>query len=336
VNQTVAGAATVWARQNLAIAALPATTAKIAVTAQLNEVATGGSTTAETALTEFELICGQHLYDSAREPSFESGTTVELDERHQQLRHRPRRTPRRALNYARGGAFASSAIRQDYTVVAGWEVGSTVVLRAWRMQTIANDTGRIRLQCLDGGGSVLASDDTGVENFSTLNQWVRRRLSVAVPVGTVTVRVLLDAVRSGGAGNSGACFDELVLSVHKDLDPDDEHILTFDTPTVQPVPAVWQDWVVAMQTQFEAGLLDPVVFAGSDPSWNPGRFLPVKMHWWTTSRARRRRRSASSAPASRRSAATGSRGRAGPVRSTSRRSSSRRRSGSCRRRRPTP
>jgi hypothetical protein len=35
------------------------------------------------------------------------------------------------------------------------------VLRAWRMQTIANDTGRIRLQCLDGGGVCSTTiDDT--------------------------------------------------------------------------------------------------------------------------------------------------------------------------------
>jgi hypothetical protein len=57
-----------------------------------------------------------------------------------------------SAGYAQGGAFASSAMHQDYTLPAGYEVGGTVILNCWRAQTLTGDTGDVDLQILDGGG----------------------------------------------------------------------------------------------------------------------------------------------------------------------------------------
>ena len=275
LTATAAGA--FWTRRSISIASLPALTSKLEVEAVLTSV-TGEFAVADLALTEFELIVGQHLYDVLLNPSFEDGSTVTWTNVTNSFAVVTAiQSP--SEFYAQGGAFASSAIRQDYALVTGWEVGATIVLRAWRAQTIAGDTGRILLQCLDGAAGVLEEVNTGVEDLATLNQWVRRRLSIDVPVGTVTVRVLLEAVRTGGAGNSGACFDELVLSVHKQLDAGYERILEFDAPTEHLVPSTWQRWVLAFPDLVDAGIPAPAIFAGGNPSTNIGTTSWINMRW---------------------------------------------------------
>lgn len=228
-------------------AVCPAGTEKIRIRGTLNEVATGGTTTPESVLTEFELILGQFTYDVLTNGSFEGGLGSWTNVTNSFVNLFA--APGPSLNYAVGGAFASSAIRQDYTIPAGWEFG-TAVLRCWRMQTIAGDTGTVTLQVLNGGGAVIASSTTGAENIAVLNRWTPRVLSVELPTdGTaVTLRVLLEAVRTGGAGNSGAHFDEHVLSIHKDLEPRTTIDALFTSPTVQEMPTTRQACHLAFPT----------------------------------------------------------------------------------------
>ncbi|MEO7895903.1 MAG: LamG-like jellyroll fold domain-containing protein [Pseudolysinimonas sp.] len=266
---TLGGAATVtgtapttsWQRKNITIASLPALTDKLKVSFGWNEIAGGGTGVADVGITEAELIVGQHLYDVLANPSFETASTASwTNVTNSFVTATTVASP--SANYAQGGAFAASEIRQDYTLLTGWEVGTTMVLRMWRAQTIANDTGNVVLEALDGSSNVLATTSTGAQNLSTLNQWVRRTLDLVVPVGSVTIRVRLVAVRTGGAGNSGALFDELVLSPHKTLDASYERVLDFSAPSVQLSPRTWQEWYLAYPT-LTASLFPPVVFAAS-------------------------------------------------------------------------
>lgn len=272
---------TEWTRNIHSIVNLPALTSKIAVTMALNEVATLGSTLPETLVTECELIVGQFLYDVLTNGSWATAAFVGWTAVTNSFVYATAiKSP--SANYIQGGAFASCELRQDYTLLTGWEVGSSAVLRCWRAQTLASDTGRVVLECLDGGSAVLASADTTAENLSTLNQWVKRRLSVDIPVGTVTLRVRLLAVRTLGAGNSGACFDDCVLSVHKQLDPLYERVLSFAAPSVQPMPATYQQWWTQYsQLATFAGLSTPVVFAANvaGPSFYLGTSFAIKMRW---------------------------------------------------------
>lgn len=279
-TQTVTAPTTSWERKNINIASLPALTDKLKVSFGWNEIGGGGTSLAEVGITECELILGQHLYDVLANPSFETGTTGSwTNVTNSFVVATAIASP--SGNYAQGGAFANSEIRQDYTVVTGWEVGSTAVLRMWRAQTIASDTGNVVLEALNGGGSVITSTSTGAENLSTLNQWVRRTLELDIPVGTVTVRVRLVAVRTGGAGNSGACFDELVLSMHKTLDASYELALDFSEPTVQLAPRTWPAWYLAYPDLVAADLGVPIVFAGAaaGPSVCSAQSGVVKMRW---------------------------------------------------------
>jgi hypothetical protein len=171
-----------------------------------------------------------------------------------------------SAGYAQGGAFASSAMHQDYTLPAGYEVGGTAILNCWRAQTLTGDTGDVDLQILDGGGAVIANQRTGAETLANLNQWYKRRLAVELPAGAVKVRVKFAATRSAGAGNSGACVDELVVQVHKHLsDPAYHRKLDFSTPTVQPVVKTWQEWHIAYaRSLWDAGIADPAVISALD------------------------------------------------------------------------
>lgn len=282
--QTIATVATHWSRTSLVIASLPANTAKLSATFALNEVTTLGTTTPEVAITEAELIVGNHLYDVLANPSFETGSTASWTNAiNSFVVATTIRSP--SGNYAQGGAFASSSIRQEYTVPAGWEVGSSIVLRCWRAQTIASDTGSVRIELRDSLNNPVGTDwfaQTGAEDLATLNQWVRRRLTLTIPdnaANGLKVVVILTAVRTGGAGNSGACFDELVLSVHKELDAQHETELVFDTPSTHPTPATWQAWTLALPDLYDAGVKIPVVLAGRAPSVNRGLYRPLLMQW---------------------------------------------------------
>jgi hypothetical protein len=193
-----------------------------------------------------------------------------------------------SAGYAQGGAFASSVMHADYTLPTGYEVGGTAILNCWRAQTLANDSGDIDLEILDGANVVIANQRTGAETLANLNQWYKRRLAVTIPPGAVKVRVKITANRSLGAGNSGACFDELVVAVHKDLsDPAYHRKLDFSTPTVQPIVKTWQEWHIAYaRSLFDAGIADPAVISGSTATngypiliSHRGKYFDAKLQW---------------------------------------------------------
>jgi hypothetical protein len=193
-----------------------------------------------------------------------------------------------SAGYTQGGAFASSVMHADYTLPAGYEVGGTVILNCWRAQTLANDTGDVDLEILDGSNVVIANQRTGAETLAVLNQWYKRRLAVTIPPGAVKVRVKITAVRTAGAGNSGACFDELVVAVHKDLsDPAYHRKLDFSTPTVQPIVKTWQEWHLAYaRSLFDAGIADPAVISAATATngypiliSHRGKYYDAKLVW---------------------------------------------------------
>jgi hypothetical protein len=262
VNNTAGPATTEWLRATATIAALPALVKKLKITIALNETATLGTTTPETIVSELELVVGQFNYDVLANSSFETASTASwTNSVNSFAADTIGKSP--SANFVRGGAFATSAIFQEYTIPTGFEWGSKAVVRAWRSQNISLDTGRVTIEARDSGGGVLASDTTGLENL-TLNRWVRRTLTCDVPEGTTKIRVTLDAVRTGGVGNSGAMFDEVVLSVHKDLDPRYETVVRWDVPKTQETPSTWQTWYDSYESLDIATI--PIVFAGGDAS----------------------------------------------------------------------
>lgn len=219
---------------------------------------------ADTAITEIRVRIGQFNNGATlANPSFETGTTGSWTVNSGAfIVSTAIQSP--SANYLQGGASANSQIQQEYTLLTGWEVGTTVLLEFWRAQTLVNDTGKVTLQAVDGGAAIVATTDTTVENLTTLNVWNRRSLSLDIPDGTVKVRVLFDAVRTAGAGNSGACVDEFRLSIHKDLTPRVVTTLLTNMPSVQPILGDWESWVQAHPTIVEAGVAQPVVIANGN------------------------------------------------------------------------
>ena len=161
-------------------------------------------------------------------------------------------------SYVRGGAFATSEIFQEYTLPAGYECGADAVLRFWRMQSITGDAGTVKIEAMDAASTVLASATTGSETLGTLNEWYRRVLSCNVPDGSTKIRATITLLRSGGAGNSGACVDDMHLSVHKKLESTYEETLDFSTPSMQSLPMSWQKYV----TEYPDNPRPDLVFSG--------------------------------------------------------------------------
>jgi hypothetical protein len=148
-------------------------------------------------------------------------------------------------NYVQGGAFSSSEIRQDITAAP---IYGDVVLTFARANVLADDTGTVTMEALDGGGVVLDSVTTGAEAFAALATWYRRRLALTCPTGTATVRVRLLATRTLGAGNSGAAFDDFDLRLYKQADAVDVVDLDFRTLPVQPLAPTWPAFHLAWPT----------------------------------------------------------------------------------------
>ncbi len=149
-----------------------------------------------------------------------------------------------SANYAQGGPFASSEIKQESAITDGYQYGQVVATFA-RKNALASDLGTVTIEALSAGSVVLATVTTGAESFATLNVWYRRKLVLQLPDGAVTIRVRLIATRTLGSGNSGACFDDFDVRVFKDLDPVDVLDLTYDAHAVQPVVTSWQEFHLA-------------------------------------------------------------------------------------------
>lgn len=162
--------------------------------------------------------------------------------------------------YARGGT-TSGELAQTVAIPAGYLAGSSATLWLARMNDAVSDTGAAVIEILNSGGTVIASQSTAAEAISPLNQWVRRKVSVAIPVGAVNVRVRLVATLVGAAPAS-TCFDDLDLRVHKELDPSYSKEFTWDAPVTQQLPQTWQQHKLAYPD-----IARPfAVFDGSEPS----------------------------------------------------------------------
>lgn len=197
-----------------------------------------------TALTETECRVGTFQSNVLANPSFETGTTSSWTNiTNSFVTGTPGFGP--SVFYASGGAFATSQIRQEYSLPSGWEIGATAFVTCFRLQTTTGDTGEVRLSAIDGSGAVLTSGTTGVENMTSLSNWQKRTIFCDVPDGTVKIRVDLVANRAGGAGLSTACFDEIILWVAKDQAPRYRKVLDFGTPTTQPMPPTVGDFQLA-------------------------------------------------------------------------------------------
>jgi hypothetical protein len=225
---------------------LPAGTASVAVRVTLDS---DDEATPDVGVTRVQLQVGQMSDELLTDPSFDGGLGSWTNVSNSFVLNTANVHSSRngTLNAAQGGAFASSEIRQDVAIPTGYAYGVALLTLA-RSTTIAGDTGTVTLEVLDGGGAVLASATTGAEHSfpGGVDTWERRRLAVQLPDGAVTLRTRLIATRAAGAGNSGACFDDLSLRVHKDLDPVFEHDFDFSAPLWRVAPVNWQrawlDW----------------------------------------------------------------------------------------------
>lgn len=217
-----AQATATWSKISLGIATLDVDTAKLRARFQQAAVTDTGPST---VVTEAIMRLGQFTDQLLANPSFESGltswtasvgtATVETT------------TPYIGTQYVRGGASPGSTYYQEVAIPAGYEIGSTVVLEVARMHDASGDTGVVTVQVRDSGGSVLATADTGSEDISPTNVWVRRRIYVDTVDGAVNVRVLFTS--SAASGTANACYDDFDLRIHKHLDPDTEHTYDFTT-----------------------------------------------------------------------------------------------------------
>lgn len=137
--------------------------------------------------------------------------------------------------YARPGNFASSEIKQEVSVPAGWTVGSTLVLELGRANHNADgDKGEVIVEALNGGGSILATQTTGMEAISPSGTWQRRRIHLDLPEDTATIRVRLLGQRVSGTPCDTA-FDDLDLRLWKWLGAETAQTFEFDTPASHPI-----------------------------------------------------------------------------------------------------
>jgi hypothetical protein len=131
------------------------------------------------------------------------------------------------------------------------------------------DTGLVSIDVRNSGGTIIATATTADEAISPLNQWVRRKLAVALPATAFDVVVTISAkVVSGAPANT--CFDDLDLRLHKDLDPVYSKDFRWDGPITQPLPATWQQF----KLQYPDVARPFAVLYGDEPS-----FANIEMAW---------------------------------------------------------
>jgi hypothetical protein len=250
VNGTIVPGATTWGRNSIDTPVLPASTASMRVAFTVNDVGGGGSANPDAAVSDVELIVGQFNYDVLTNGSFETGggsTTGWTVDAGGFTIATAIAAP--SSHYIQGAANASNVIHEDRAIPAGYGFGG-YVLRAWRAQTLANDTGNLELLILDAGGATIASTSTGLVAQTTLNEWLPVRLAIELPDdGTaVTARIRWTANRALGAGIASACLDECVLSEHNQLDSTFVQDALFSSPRLQSMPTTWQQAHLAWPT----------------------------------------------------------------------------------------
>lgn len=267
-----------WFRRTLSITALPATTAKLQVSSN-TLIITDPGTQGDGSITEWDLMVGQFTHDVLTNGNFDTNTASWTNVTNSMVGGVTTiRSP--SAGYLTGGAFATSVINQDYALPSGYTGNGKAVLKFWRAQTIANDTGTVLVEVQDASNVTLASATTGAENISVLNEWSYRVLEVDVPENADHVRVTITAVRTGGAGNSGASFDDFVLAAHKELDPTWVREFDFTALTVTPIPATWQQWWYGLYADHQAlSIPVPVVFGGDQASRQGLTNFPIVMDY---------------------------------------------------------
>jgi hypothetical protein len=253
------GPLTHWRRESLELETIETTAAKLRITVIFQSIT---NAVALVGVTRIHVRIGHDASQLLLNPSFDSTFTswtnvlnsFTADTTTQSM------SDDGTMRCARGGAFANSEIKQEVSVPAGFEYGDAVLEFA-RLTSIAGDTGEVVLEVLNGGGSLIASATTGATAGSVLSIWSRGRLSVTLPDDSVTLRVRLLAVRTGGAGDSGAVFDDFDLRIHKHLDATTTKELNFGSPKRQPLPPNWQQFHLDFPT-----LPIPIAWDGLSPT----------------------------------------------------------------------
>jgi hypothetical protein len=103
-----------------------------------------------------------------------------------------------------GGALGAAATAANIT--AGWYY---VELRGLVAKTDSDSAPRIVLECLNAGGTVLDSRDTGYITGLTEDTWAEQRFGFRVPSGTASLRVTLYARSGAGGSAANAAFDNI-------------------------------------------------------------------------------------------------------------------------------
>lgn len=274
------GSTTAWTKIDVSGGQIPALTTKILVRFVLAGV---GDTQPDTAVADVSLRIGQLVRGNLLNADFAAGTfTSWTNVTNSFVASTIKLQGTRA---AQGGAFATSEIRQDWTIGPTTEYTfATAVLLFSRANAIAGDLGNVTMEFYDGASTLLGTKSTGFEAIPTGSGFVRRVLAMDIPVGAVTIRTRLQAARAAGAGNSGAVFADFDLQVHKYLEPNDARVYTFDNVTAQQTPTDWQQHYLAF-TQIPAPA--PTVYNGeglpSDLTWTDGAAnhkVGKAVGWW--------------------------------------------------------
>lgn len=270
---------TTFNRTGLQINNVNSATHKIRATFQFNAVGDVDNNI-DGVVAETELILGQFSYNLLSNESFDTGTTASwtVDAGAWVVEAN---APGPSTHRLRGGAAALSELHQDLVIPAGWEYG-TAVLRFWRMQSIAGDWASVYLRILDASDNVIADEMLFEEhNLPVLNRWHPFRGKCELPTSGLAakIRVVIQCERSGGAGTAGACFDDFVLSIHKDLDARVTIDAKFDAPSVQPMPQSWQTFHLCYPTLplvelLNGSDLDVKHQPTTDLIWTDGSFYP--------------------------------------------------------------
>jgi hypothetical protein len=247
---TVTPSLTTWTRYELAYAALPAGTAALKVTIKATGVVGSGSDgTAldpDSACTNITLRVGRFTANLIANGTFEAGALTSWSTISGTF-------AAVATNPYAGGwcadATVAGTLRQDVTLTAGYEYG-TAVLECARGEVggsnTSHDTGEVKLIALDGSNVVIATATTGAEVIGSgnANAWARRELALVLPAATAKVRV--DFVTGAhSALDWCAAIDDVVVRVHKALDPDQVIDLRFDEVPDQPMPRSAAQFAVA-------------------------------------------------------------------------------------------
>lgn len=238
---------TQWDRQLIKIAGM-AGAAKLKITI----AATTSETNPSGWVTECALRLGQ-VYATQNEilnPSFASGLTSWTTAA-SGITTGVTTTLYEGAEYIQGND-AAFEIYQDVTPNTGWQAGSIAHLEVATMcaEAALTDTAEIVLEARNAGG-LLTSTTTGAITLATQNIWERKTLSLDLPFDTTTVRVRL----IGTAVGDSVCdiaYDDVIMFVHKQLEPLWSLEADFAAPTPQYMPKTisrwWQDFQVQAPT----------------------------------------------------------------------------------------